>query len=286
MTLTIETGRLAGLRTVVLENDLLRVMVLPEAGARIWQITYKPLNADLLWNNPNLQPAPHPLGTAYDDNWSGGWDDLFPNDEAGSLAGLEVPDHGELWTGDWSAAPHQTAEAVGLDLSYRTPITHFLAERSLRVSEHSPVLEVNYRLTNQSSQTLPFLWKLHPAFAVSPHHRIDFPRMIAIREPEFPGTLESAPSTFDWPCVQTNSGRIDSAMYRTYLRRRSTSSMALDIPRAGVELPTGNPGSLLPCASTQRSSRAAGSSQPTAVGTTSTLRCSNRPPVTRFEFNR
>ena len=209
MTLTIETGRLAGLRTVVLENDLLRVMVLPEAGARIWQITYKPLNADLLWNNPNLQPAPHPLGTAYDDNWSGGWDDLFPNDEAGSLAGLEVPDHGELWTGDWSAAPHQTAEAVGLDLSYRTPITHFLAERSLRVSEHSPVLEVNYRLTNQSSQTLPFLWKLHPAFAVSPHHRIDFPRMIAIREPEFPGTLESAPSTFDWPCVQTNSGRID-----------------------------------------------------------------------------
>jgi hypothetical protein len=34
-----------GLRAVVLENNVLRVVVLPEAGARIWQITYKPAGA-------------------------------------------------------------------------------------------------------------------------------------------------------------------------------------------------------------------------------------------------
>ncbi len=208
--LSVTSGRLtSGIRSIVLENELLIVSVLPAAGARIWQITYKPLNADLLWNNPKLEPAIHSLGTPYDDNWSGGWDDLFPNDEAGSLAGLEVPDHGELWTGEWTAEPHQSSETVGLDLSFRTPITHFLAERFLRLRENSSVLEVRYRLTNESSQTLPFLWKLHPAFAVSPQHRIDFPRMIAIREMAFEGTLESAPPIFEWPHVKTNTGAID-----------------------------------------------------------------------------
>lgn len=206
----IKTGRLpSGLRTIEFESEYLCVTVLPEAGARIWQITYKPLNANLLWHNPNLQPAVHPLNTVYDDNWSGGWDDLFPNDEGGLLAGLEVPDHGELWTGAWTSAPYQTGDTVGVNLSYRTPITHFLAERSLRLREGSSVLEVRYRLTNESSQNLPFLWKLHPAFAVSPQHRIDFPQMIAIREMDFQGTLESAPPIFEWPIATTNTGSMD-----------------------------------------------------------------------------
>ena len=53
--LTVSTGRTSqGLRTVLLENGTLRVVVLPEAGARIRQITYKPLDADLLWNHPSF----------------------------------------------------------------------------------------------------------------------------------------------------------------------------------------------------------------------------------------
>jgi len=157
---------LNSLRTIVLENRFLRLVVLPEAGARIWQITYKPLNADILWNNTKLPPSIQALHTSYDDNWCGGWDDLFPNDEAGLLAGLQVPDHGELWTGAWEAEPQEQEGAASLHLSFRTPITHFLAERSMHLRRDSCVLEVRYRLTNTGSKALPFLWKLHPAFAV------------------------------------------------------------------------------------------------------------------------
>ena len=90
-----------GLRTVVLENRLLRLVVLPEAGAKIWQITYKPYDADLLWNNPRIAPARLPGNSRYDDVWSGGWDELFPNDEIALIEGESYPDHGELWTGEW-----------------------------------------------------------------------------------------------------------------------------------------------------------------------------------------
>lgn len=208
--LCVRSGQsLNSLQSIVLENKFLRVVVLPEAGARIWQITYKPLNADILWNNPNLSPSVQPPHASYDDNWCGGWDDLFPNDEAGPLAGLQVPDHGELWTGAWQAVPHSQKDVARLDLHFLTPITHVLAERSLSLQEDSCMLELRYRLTNQGSKPLPFLFKLHPAFAVSAQHRIDFPPMTVIRELDFPGTLESAPPTFDWPFATSPSGTLD-----------------------------------------------------------------------------
>ena len=198
--LTLHSGQgLHGLRTIVIENSLVRVVVLPELGAKVWQISYKPLDADLLWNNPALPPARQPLHACYDDTWSGGWDELFPNDEAGSLMGHALPDHGELWTGDWEAEPFESNDGVGVHLRFTTPISNFLAEKTLILRARSAVLEVQYKLTNRGSEAFPFLWKLHPAFAVSAGHRIDFPPMAVLREPEFPGTLGDAPPIFPWP---------------------------------------------------------------------------------------
>lgn len=208
--LTCSSGpRLHGLHTFVLENSLLRIVVLPEAGARIWQITYKPLAAELLWNHPVLAPARQPLHAIYDDTWSGGWDELFPNDEAGSVLGLDLPDHGELWTGEWDAEGFHHEGNAGVSLRYTTPLSNFLAEKTLILRPDSPVLKVEYRLTNQGTRAFPFLFKLHPAFAVSPNHRIDFPGMTVVREREFEGTLAGTPLLFSWPYVAARDGAMD-----------------------------------------------------------------------------
>jgi len=200
---------LHGLRVVALENDLLRVVVMPEAGAKIWQVSYKPLQADLLWNNPSVPPSRQPLHASYDDTWSGGWDELFPNDESGTLRGLSLPDHGELWTGAWDAETLQLGDASGLRLRYTTPLTQFLAEKIVLLRPQSAVMEVTYRLTNHGAGAWPFLFKLHPAFAVSPHHRIDFPAMTVVREAEFEGTLAGAPPVFPWPHVTVGQTALD-----------------------------------------------------------------------------
>jgi hypothetical protein len=208
--LTCSTGSpLHGLRTIVIENDLLHIVVLPESGARIWQITYKPLTSHLLWNHPEAPPARQPLHAIYDDTWSGGWDELFPNDEAGDLNGLNLPDHGELWNGAWEAESFHHDDSAGVRLRFRTPLSHFLAEKALILRQDRAILEVAYRLTNQGASSFPFLWKLHPAFAISAHHRIDFPRMAVVREPEFAGTLASAPAVFPWPCASTGDEVLD-----------------------------------------------------------------------------
>jgi hypothetical protein len=199
----------SGLRTIAVENRFLRILVLPGSGGKIWQITYKPLSADVLWNNANLPPARHALNAPYDDVWSGGWDELFPNDEPGPLNGCQLPDHGELWTGDWEAEPFEIKDAVGLHLRLTTPISNFLVERTLLLRADSATFEMQYRFRNQSAETFPFLWKLHPAFAVSASHRIDFPPMTVFREPEFPGTLGEAPISFPWPHAPLGEKTVD-----------------------------------------------------------------------------
>ncbi|MGB6690114.1 MAG: hypothetical protein WBE76_19935 [Terracidiphilus sp.] len=198
-----------GLRTIVAESRFLRLVVLPEAGARIWQITYKALNADLLWNHPTIPPSLHGLHTSYDDVWSGGWDELFPNDEAGMLNGSLLPDHGELWTGAWQAEPFQNGESAGLHLRYTTPISNFLVEKTILLRPERAACEIRYRFTNRGSENFPFLWKLHPAFAVSASHRIDFPSMVVRRELEFPGTLGEAPRVFPWPYAAVDGMLLD-----------------------------------------------------------------------------
>jgi hypothetical protein len=204
------TGSTAlGMRSIVLENGLLRLEILPEAGAKINQITYKPLGADLLWHNPHLFPARHEPSACYDDVWSGGWDELFPNDEPGPLNGYLLPDHGELWTGEWHAEPFERDDAVGVHLRFTTPITSFLVERTLLLRADSAQLEIHYRFTNHGAESFPFLWKLHPAFAVSSSHRIDFPPMAVLREPEFPGTLGDAPPIFPWPHAPMGDSTLD-----------------------------------------------------------------------------
>ena len=197
-----------GLRTIVLENEWLRLVVLPEAGAKIWQITYRPSSTDLLWNNPEILPARLAAGSCYDDVWSGGWDELFPNDEIAIIDGNTYPDHGELWTGEWGAETFEDAESVGARLRYTTSGS-IQVEKTIRLRRGYPRIEFHHRFVNQGTAGFPFLWKLHPAMAVSPVHRIDFPKMRVVLEPAFPGSLAGSGDWGHWPILATPLGDVD-----------------------------------------------------------------------------
>jgi galactose mutarotase-like enzyme len=198
-----------GHRSLVVENDQLRLQILPELGARIWQIHSKPLSVDLLWNNPHLAPGKPAFGSSYDENWSGGWDELFPNDEATIYKGKSLPDHGELWTCDWAIDEPATPNPLTLKFTLHTPVSNFCIEKTICLHPSSANFEVHYKLTNHGSDKFPFLFKLHPAFAVSSEHRIDFAPMKILLEPEFAGTLAAAVSEFYWPFAQIGQQCVD-----------------------------------------------------------------------------
>ncbi|MGQ9629468.1 MAG: aldose epimerase family protein [bacterium] len=164
-----------GVKAVILENELLRVTILPECGAKIVDLLHKPTDTHLLWRNPRIKPAVVPFGANYDDNFSGGWDELFPNDEPCAIDGELYPDHGELWAQPWDVEIDRSAKEVCLNLSCTTRISTVSCRKRISLRLGESILRFHHRMKNEGRKDLPFLWKPHPALNISPHHRIDLP---------------------------------------------------------------------------------------------------------------
>lgn len=188
----------AGLTALVLTNDRLRVVVLPELGGRVWQITELAGGTDLLWHHPRLQPQRVPFGTGYDDNFIGGWDELFPNDLPEELAGEPFPDHGEAWSErwNWQLLPGPDA-AVRMSLTGR--ISGCELVRTVSLAPGSSTLRVDVEVTNTCDAVLPMLHKQHLAAALRPGSRVDLPGC-RVEIGDFGRPRWGEPGQgFDWP---------------------------------------------------------------------------------------
>ena len=208
-----------GMRTIVLENELLRVVILPELGAKIWQITYKPRGKDMLWHNPRLKPRPLPLHANYDDQFFGGWDELFPNDAAETIEGEAYPDHGEIWTLPWQFRvvrddPHEVEVKLWVD----TPISACRVEKTIALRAGESKLRFRHTIANGSRKPLPFLWKLHAAMAADEHCRIDLPARSVYVEQFGSPRADNAGSRYEWPYA------VDAAGNRHDMRRALPAS--------------------------------------------------------------
>ena len=75
-----------GLRTVVMENEMLRIGILVDKGTDIYEFLYKPLDIDCMWQSrisirgwqPRQESVPSIMGP-FLDFYFGGWQELFPN---------------------------------------------------------------------------------------------------------------------------------------------------------------------------------------------------------------
>ncbi len=164
-----------GLDAVVLENDALRVTVLPALGAHVWELVDKTAGRDLLWHNPRTGPRPAPYGAHFDDWWSGGWDEIFPSGDRGLLHDERLPYMGEMWCIPWTAEIASGRDAASVTTTGFGTVAPVRVERTLELSGDDLVLRARYRITSLDVRPLPYTWGIHPAFAVTPEHRIDVP---------------------------------------------------------------------------------------------------------------
>ena len=93
--------------SIVLENDILRVVVLPEFGSKIASVVYKPLSQEILWQNPGVEYRRSKYGDPYLEGECSGFDEMFPTIsrcayESYPWQGIEMPDHGEVWALPWT----------------------------------------------------------------------------------------------------------------------------------------------------------------------------------------
>lgn len=199
-----------GFDALVLENELLRVVILPQLGAKIWSIIDKRRDAELLWHHPRVAPRAAPFGAAYDDWFSGGWDELFPNDAPAEIDGERYPDHGELWSLAWTwSLLEQSGNQVTVSLCHSGVVTATQYEKRITLRAGESLLHIDACIRNDGSQPLDFLWKLHPALRISSDSRIDLPAGRVEIDPGFRARLGELES-FTWPLATlANNSTID-----------------------------------------------------------------------------
>lgn len=159
----------------VLSDDSLEARILPELGGKIASLIDRATGRDWLWKNPHLPfERPRPGASYVREHDSGGFDECFPAVSegiypAGPWQGLEIPDHGELWTVGWDAR----ACEGGLHMRARTRVFPIGFERTASLMEGR--LRLDYRVSNPTEHAFPFLWSSHPLLALEEGMRILLP---------------------------------------------------------------------------------------------------------------
>jgi len=196
--------RYCDLEVVRLENEFITIDVLPELGAKIYNFIHRKSNRNLLWHNPRIPPARQSMGAKFDDVWSGGWDELIPNDIPTTVFGGEMlPDHGEIWSQPSELRIEDENTVRFLNYGHVFP-TVFEKTITLRPGESH--CTVHYRLTNKGGRPIDFLWNIHPAAAISPATRLDVPAVLGIVEKW--GTDHIQPGTeYNWPTAVDRWGQ-------------------------------------------------------------------------------
>lgn len=161
-----------GFRAVVLENELLRVVVLPEKGAEIHAVVYKPQDMDVLFKRGELSRLqPYPAAFVNSENgfiasYHGGWQEIFPSGGGACQVGnASLGTHGEVFLLPWRwQILEDSSTRVSVCFQVRTLQMPFLLERTMSLEKGSPILRIEETLINDSPEELPFMWGHHPAF--------------------------------------------------------------------------------------------------------------------------
>jgi len=160
----VEVITLNGHRALKLENGRLRIVVLPQKGADIYELTHLPSGVQFLMHTPwGLKPPSPQPPTDFLENYEGGWQVLFPNiNDPCEYRGRQIPFHGEAALLAWQdEVVLATEQEVRLRLWVTCQLTPFRLERELTLRQGEPVLELTERVTNLDRQGWDFVWCQH-----------------------------------------------------------------------------------------------------------------------------
>ncbi len=157
-----------GHQALSLENAQLRVGVLPDKGADIFEFVYQPPasseTVQFLMQTPSglKQPASR-RPVDFLENYEGGWQELFPNaNDACMYRGQEIPFHGEVALEPWHYDTSTTDSGESrLHLWVDCHKTPFRLDRLMHLQPSGCRLVLQEKVTNIGDAPSDFVWGHH-----------------------------------------------------------------------------------------------------------------------------
>jgi hypothetical protein len=159
----VTTGKYRDEETVTIENDNIKVTVLPGWGSKLASIIYKPLDRELLCQNwceiyPKENRGEDDANVKMSES-----DEVFPavglfSNNISPWSDNEVPENGEVWSVPWEYEIEN--DLVNLWVyGVRFP---YKLEKMISLDKDCVYLK--YKATNLSSFKFDFIWAAHPLF--------------------------------------------------------------------------------------------------------------------------
>lgn len=153
-------------KEIVLENEKLRITLLPELGGKMTRLENKGTGTQFLkqYEKSEGDLKPPNLGFDFKPPYAFGFDECFPTVAPSNYlfneSVIHLPDHGELWAQEWEYELHDdrvVLNATGVNLLYE-----FEKEIVLKGCE----IEISYSVRNNSYRQFDYIWSSHPLLEI------------------------------------------------------------------------------------------------------------------------
>jgi galactose mutarotase-like enzyme len=242
----------SGFPAVALRSAQVEIVAVPAIGLKLTNL--RRLNGrEWLWRSDQIPLAPPKPGASYVETAdSGGWDECFPTvgpcPGPGAPPGAPpLPDHGELWSAQWTSSVFDSAEGTTLAGSATGTLFPYEFYRQITLDPREPLARFRYRVRHTGDVPFPWIWSSHPLLNVQPGSDLTLPgvtqvKIAAVHPSVREGQALKVDDVVSWP--DGISGDVDRFRFREsgawavklFADLGSEGRMMLTDPRRGERL--------------------------------------------------
>ncbi len=172
-----EQKRWNGLPAVILSNDAVRIVILPDQGGSLVSLYSLKNQKEWLWILPHKRSEwKSRMPSAYE--LSGGIEDSFPTLGASSSPDIKttLPFFGSVWNKSWKT---EFSSPDSFTCTYKSKSPAYTLSKSWSLS--SSKVAITYHLTNTGNHPFHSLWVAHALFQMDRATQLDLPSGTELR---------------------------------------------------------------------------------------------------------
>lgn len=162
------------MNSITLENNELKIAVIPSLGGKLVSLYNKLSKFELLFQNKENEYKKPELNSDFASFDASGFDDAFPTIDSSKVQyeGKEIlyPDHGEIWS---SSFDYRIIDGY-LELACSSSILPYTYKKLIHLENDT--VKIKYNIVNKSNSPFPCIWAMHCLVNCSEDIEISFPK--------------------------------------------------------------------------------------------------------------
>ena len=259
-----------GLKTVVLENECLRIIVLADKGADIYSFVDKSSDTEFMWRSPwgvrdprLFVPSTGSSQGMWLDYYEGGWQTVVPHGGyPDTVYEVEMGLHGDMSNMPWDAeVVEDSAGRVSVRFAARGVRMPVFVEKTMTLEAGSSVLTLDKSVTNEGEEDIEIVWLEHIAIGppfLSPDCKLHVPDCRILTHPDsFVDTQKLAlGADTPWPFSKLSDGsdidfrtippKSDRSLDMAYFTGQSDGWYAVHNQKTGIGFAVSYPTEVFP----------------------------------------